>query len=291
MEKAAATRRPWRSWTVIALVLAALALAQACGQSGHRSTGPTTSAALQLKLRRVDAAQIPQGCTGSYDVTGPGVNIQDVPLPANGNISFQGQVGQTYMITVTLICPGGTFIGSVDITVPPGGATGEVVVIVSKVLGISCSPSTVSPGQQSVCTCDVQSAGGANITWSGVNATGPTANFSNQTPGTYTIACTINGVDTRSTTVTVQAPPPPPPPPAATGSVRVTNPRTACCDASATFSPPTIAPINNLRPGRSVLRNNVAPGSYTASGCSQTVPFQVQAGQTTNISIDGAGCG
>src|SRR5262245_8193992 len=230
MEQATATRRRWRSWTVIALVLATLALAQACGQSSHRSTGPSTSSALQLKLRRVDAAQIPQGCTGTYSVSGPGVSIPNAPLPANGNISFQGQVGQTYTITVTLNCGAqGTFNGSAEITVPPGGATGEVVVNISKVLGISCSPSTVAPGQTSVCTCSVQSGGGGNITWSGVNATGPTANFSNQTPGTYPIACTINGVDTGTTTVTVQAPPPPPPPPPATGSVRVTNPRTACC--------------------------------------------------------------
>src|SRR5262249_7363020 len=228
----------------------------------------------------------------TYSVSGPGVSIPNAPLPASGNISFQGQVGQTYTITVTLNCGSqGTFSGSVDLTVPPGGATGEVVVTISKVLGISCSPATVAPGQTSVCTCSVQSSGGGNITWSGVNATGSTANFSNQTPGTYPIACTINGVDTRSTTVTVQAPSPPPPPPPDTGSVRVTNPRTACCDAFATFSPATIAPITNLRPGRSAQRDNVAPGSYTASGCGQVVPFQVQAGQTTNISIDGEGCG
>src|SRR5262245_50763918 len=125
MDKERETRRPWRSWTVIALVLATLALAQACGQSGHRSTGPSTSSAFQLKLRRVDAAQIPQGCTGTYSVTGPGVNTQNAPLPANGSISFQGQVGQTYVITVTLNCGSqGTFSGSVDLTVPPGGATG-----------------------------------------------------------------------------------------------------------------------------------------------------------------------
>ena len=57
--------------------------------------------------------------------------------------------------------------------------------------------------------------GPSSITWTGVNSfSGATASFSNQNPGNYAVSCTINGIDTRSTTVTVRAPdvrrPPPP---------------------------------------------------------------------------------
>ena len=41
MEKARTMWTPRRSWTAIALVLVALALVQACGDSG-KSTGPTS---------------------------------------------------------------------------------------------------------------------------------------------------------------------------------------------------------------------------------------------------------
>jgi hypothetical protein len=225
METARTTWSPWRAWTAIALVLVTLALVQACGESS-KHTGPTSSASLQLKLRRAGGAELPAGCTGTYAVTGPGVNIQNAALPADGHISFQGQLGHEYTVTVNLNCPGvGALAGSVVITVPPGGTKGEVVINVSRVLGVACNPSTVGPGESSTCKCDVQTVNAASITWTGVNSTSATATFSNQNPGTYTVSCTINGIDTRSTTVTVKAPepPPPPPPPPATGSIQIFN--------------------------------------------------------------------
>ena len=91
MDKLRMTGSPWRSWTAIAFVLLTLAVIQACDSGRH--TGPSTTTALQLKLHRVGGAEIPAGCTGVYSVTGPGVNIQNAALPANGQISFQGQVG------------------------------------------------------------------------------------------------------------------------------------------------------------------------------------------------------
>ena len=218
METARTTWTPWRSWAAIALVLVTLALVQACGESG-RHTGPTTTSGLQLKIRRVGGAELPAGCTGTYSVTGPGVNTQNAALPADGRISFQGQLGQQYTISVQLSCPGlGALGGEASVTVPPGGTKTEIVINVSKVLGVACSPSTVGPGESSTCRCDVQSPGPSSITWTGVNSfSGATASFSNQNPGNYAVSCTINGIDTRSTTVTVkapEAPPPPPPPPA-----------------------------------------------------------------------------
>jgi hypothetical protein len=204
-----------RSWTVIALVLVGLALIQACGKSGS-STGPSANSALQLKLRRAGGALLP--CSGgTYVITAPGYPPLTGSFGQDGQINVQLTVGVTYTITVNAC----GLTGSTVITVPPGGATGEIVIVVSKVLGLSCSPSTVAPGETSTCTCNVQSPGPANITWTSVNATGSTAKFSNDNPGVYPITCTVNGVDTRSTTVTVEQPPAPPA--VTTGTIRVTN--------------------------------------------------------------------
>ena len=97
---------------------------------------------------------------------------------------------------------------------PPGGVTGEIVITVSKVLGLNCSPSTVASNQESTCTCNAQAAGTPSITWTGaVNPkTGKSVKFKESNPGTYQVTCTVNGVDTRSTSVTVQQPPEAPPP-------------------------------------------------------------------------------
>src|SRR5687767_8171350 len=127
------TRRPWRSWTVIALVLVGLALVQACGKSGS-STGPTASSALQLKLRRTGGAQLPAGCTGgTFAITAPGQPTITGNLGPDGQIAVQLTVGVTYTITVSINCPPlGLVTGSTTITVPPGGASGQIVINVSQ---------------------------------------------------------------------------------------------------------------------------------------------------------------
>ena len=49
--------------------------------------------------------------------------------------------------------------------------------------------------------------GPASIGWQGATPTGSnTANFVNNTPGTYPVTCTVNGVAVATTTVTVQGP-------------------------------------------------------------------------------------
>ena len=310
MDKARETRRPWRSWTAIALVLAALALAQACGQSGSR-TGPSTTspAALQLKLRRAGGAELPPGCGGgTYSVTGPGYTTQGT-FGSDGKITLQLNVGYEYTISITANCPPpvGSVSGSTTFLVPPGGTTATVVINVSKVVGLSCNPSTVDPGQTSTCTCDVQSVNGANITWTGVNATGPTANFSNQTPNTYTISCTINGIDTRSTTVTVKAPEPPPPvapPPPTTGTIRIFIDTLQLLQRRglAFFQGPSIFARVQAFPSTTTRQIEVGtsqtvsapPGAQTVegacnSGFTQTLrtkPAQVVAGQEVAVHFD-----
>ena len=46
----------------------------------------------------------------------PASPAQNAALAANGQISFQGQVGQTYTVTVTLSCGGQILTGSTQIT-------------------------------------------------------------------------------------------------------------------------------------------------------------------------------
>jgi hypothetical protein len=257
MNQAIQPRRPCQWWSALALVLLALALVQGCGKSGS-GTGPSSNSALQLKLRQTSGAQVPCG-GGTYVITAPGYPPLTGSFGQDGQINVQLTVGVTYTITVTAC----GLTGSTVITVPPGGATGEIVITVSKVLGLSCSPSTIAPGGTSTCTCNVQSPGPANITWTGVNASGPTASFSSNTPGTYPITCTINGVDTRSTTVTVKEPEPPPVPPVTptqptTGTIVIENDNDEV-RLRATFSggvPELI--VNPLASGS----RTVAPGTY-----------------------------
>jgi hypothetical protein len=280
METARTTWTPWRSWVAIALVLVTLALVQACGESG-RHTGPTTTSGLQLKIRRVGGAELPAGCTGTYSVTGPGVNTQNAALPADGHISFQGQLGQQYTISVQLSCPGlGALGGEASVTVPPGGTKTEIVINVSKVLGVACSPSTVGPGESSTCRCDVQSPGPSSITWTGVSSfSGATASFSNQNPGNYAVSCTINGIDTRSTTVTVKAPeatPPPPPPPPQATTIQIFNNeflqlRRKGLAEHQGGEPVFTRIVEIARSVRTIFRGHnvtipVAPGTYTVEG-------------------------
>src|SRR5262245_46430215 len=202
MDKARTTGSPWRYWTAIAFVLLTLAVIQACDSGKH--TGPSSSASLQLKLKRVGGAEIPAGCTGVYSVTGPGVNIQNAALPASGQISFQGQVGQSYVVSVTLSCAGQILTGSAEITLQPGDNSATIQLTVSKVLGVSCAPNPVDPGKDSICTCNIQSPVEPSFSWTGATPTsGNQARFNNNTPGSYTVTCSVNSVAAGSTTVTV----------------------------------------------------------------------------------------
>ena len=59
--------------------------------------------------------------------------------PPTATSPFQGQLGQQYTITVQLNCPGaGALAGDAVVTVPPGGTKAEIVINVSKVLGVAC---------------------------------------------------------------------------------------------------------------------------------------------------------
>lgn len=224
MEKAGTMRSLRRSWMAIALVLVTLGLLQACGDSG-KGTGPSSGLAVQLKLRRVSGAEVPANCGGIYSVSGSGVNINNKELPADGKISFQGTIGQTYSVSVQLTCGlaqgtrqglAETLSGSTQVTLVPGTNEATIVLQLSKVLGLSCQ-SPVAPGEVSKCICSVQSPGPASIGWQGATPTGSnTANFVNNTPGTYPVACTVNGVAVATTSVTVQAP-------EEGGTIRVTN--------------------------------------------------------------------
>jgi hypothetical protein len=299
MDKLRMTGRPWRSWTAIAFVLLTLAVIQAC-DSG-RNTGPTTNSALQLKLHRVGGAEIPAGCTGVYSVSGPGVNIQNAALPASGQISFQGQVGQTYTVTVTLSCGGQTLTGSAQITLQPGGNTATIELTVSKVTGVACSPNPVQPGQDSTCTCNVQSPGAPSITWTGATPTsGNQARFNNTTPGTYGVTCSVNGVANGSTSVTVGG----------DGAIQIFN------DTNLQLLKPKgtqqslqrrsfalllghffvhvkdVSSAVELSPGTSI-KVPVAPGSYVVeASCNASFdggaskPAQVSAGQTVGVHFD-----
>ena len=223
MDRVRTTGRPWRSWTAIAFVLLTLAVIQACDSGKH--TGPTSNSSLQLKLHRVGGAELPAGCTGVYSVTGPGVNIQNAALPASGQINFQGQVGQTYLVTVTLNCNGTILTGSAEITLQPGNNNATIELTASKVLGVACSPNPVDPGTDSNCTCSVQSPGVPSFSWTGATPTsGNQAKFNNNTPGSYVVTCSINGVAAGSTTVTVAA-----------NTISVTVENTGCCDIVVRF--------------------------------------------------------
>ena len=90
--------------------------------------------ALQLKLRRAGAAEVPANCGGVYSVSGPGVNINNKELPAEGRINFQGTIGQTYSVSVQLTCGvaqvtrqglAETLSGTAQITLQPGTRRGR----------------------------------------------------------------------------------------------------------------------------------------------------------------------
>jgi hypothetical protein len=205
-------------------VLATLALLQACGDSS-KGTGPSSGSAVQLKLRRVSGAELPANCNGVYSVSGPGVNIVNKALPESGRISFQGTLGQTYVVSVQLTCGIAqvtrlsipeTLSGSTSITLGPGTNEATITLQVSKVLGLNCA-SPVAPGQTSQCTCSVQSPGPASIGWQGATPSGSnTANFVNNTPGSYPVTCTVNGVAVATTSVVVRSP-------ETSGTIRVQN--------------------------------------------------------------------
>jgi hypothetical protein len=268
---------------VVAGVLVALVLAQACSDSSN-PTGPTKSTSVALKVHR---AQIPGGCTGSLVVDGPNNFHLEVPIPPSGEVSFQAPIGVPLTLTVILDCGAqGTFTGSTSFTAAPGNNQAAVTVVATSA-GVSCSPGTVEPGQPSSCVCAIKSPGPPTVTWAGSVSptTGVSTTFRNSTPGTYTVTCTVNNAASASTSVTVRA---------EQGDLRVRNSAgSGCtfCTVDVTFSPSGIAPISNLNGGQTVQRNNVPPGDYVASGCFGTVPFQIRAGQTTSINVDGANCG
>ena len=289
MDKARTTGKPWRSWAAIAFVLLALAVIQACDSGKH--TGPTSNSSLQLKLRRVGGAELPTGCTGVYSVSGPGVNIQNAALPASGEIAFQGQVGQTYHVTVTLNCNGTILTGTADVTLQRGDNSATIQLTVSKVLGVACSPNPVDPGKDSICTCSVQSPGVPSLGWTGATpTTGNQAKFNNNNPGSYTVTCSINGVAAGSTTVTVASP---------QGVIKVVN--TGCCDF---FAKAFVQPANTQVGGELSLTDSsstslsVPPGNYIVRiSCSSggglfgdQGPLAVTAGNTTIFSFPGP-CG
>jgi hypothetical protein len=297
------TNYRWRWWTAAAFVLAVLVLAQACGQSS-RGTGPTQTTSLQLKVRR--AAEVPAGCTATYSVSGPGVNIVNAPLPANGNIAFQGQVGGTYTITVTLTCGDQTFTGTGTVTVQPGLNQETIEIVVTKAGPLVCSPNPVDPGQSSTCTCGIQSLPNATITWTGpvTPKSGKTTTFSSPTPGTYTVTCSVGTVSAQ-TSVTVNEPPPPPPPPVVviqTGTIHVTN--TGCCtfyakifvqpadtQVGGTLTVSSTPAIAQVPAGSYIVRVSCYPDPYFSESASSG-PSPVTPGGTTVFSFNGSSlCG
>jgi hypothetical protein len=216
-----AAGRGRRLWLLLALVMTALVLAQACGKSG-RSTGPTQSTSLQLKLRRV-GAQIPSGCNATFTAVSTNPPTSHSGSVQNGTITFQGLVGVTYVITVFLDCgPQGSYQGSAEITIQPGLNTAEIVIVASQA-GISCDKSQAQPNEGVGCHCTAQSASpDPSVSWTGSVSpkSGADVTFSNGSPGTYTVTCTVNNVASASTNITVTEPPPAPP---QTGTVVVFN--------------------------------------------------------------------
>jgi hypothetical protein len=225
MEKAGKTRAPWRSWTILALVLAALALAQACSDSGNRTSTPTKSTAVSLKVRKV--AQVPPGCTGTLIIDGPNNFHLEANIPANGQVSVQVPIGVPLTFTVVLNCANGTFTGTTTLTAGPGNNEASVTVTATSA-GVSCNPSTADPGENVTCVCNVSTPSPtATVTWQGATPTGPTtARFSRDNPGTFTVTCTVNNSVSASTNVTVV--PVTVVPPVQNGTIQVTNTAVDC---------------------------------------------------------------
>ena len=302
MDSVRTTGRPWRSWAAIAFVLLALAVIQACDSGKH--TGPTSNSSLQLKLRRVGGAEIPAGCTGVYSVTGPGVNIQNAALPASGQINFQGQIGQTYVVTVTLNCNGTVLTGSAEITLQPGDNSAIIQLTVSQVLSVTCNPGSVKPNDVSTCTCHAQSPGAATYSWSGdgvAASSSSTTTFSSGSPGNHTVTCTVNGVASGHGTVNVVS---------GDGTIQIFNdtvilglkPKgTALSLQRRSFAQGfgsffvrvrNVTGAIDLDPGKSTTVN-VAPGPYQVdASCNNgfdggsTKPAQVSADQTVGVHFD-----
>jgi hypothetical protein len=324
MDKAR-TGRPWRSWTAIAFVLLTLALIQACDSGKH--TGPSTNSSVQLRLKQASGAELPAGCTGTYSVSGPDVNIQNAALPANGQISFQGQIGQTYTISVSVTCgqalrvklaPGGPQTGSITLRLGAGNNEATIVLAFTQVSSVTCSPNPVDPGKDSICTCNFQSASVPTISWSGANpkADPRQATFNSTVPGGHDVSCSVNGIGIGTTTVNVNnpsaptpspppAPPPPPPPPPPpslpNGFVQVVN--TSCCTL---YAKVFVQPADTQVGGELAVTQTspgslpVPPGNYIVRiACSSggtlfapQGPLAVISGNTTVFSYSGSStCG
>src|SRR5262245_18185560 len=216
MDNVRETRRPWRSWTVIALVLATLALAQACGDSGHRTTGPTKTTPVALKVNR---AQLPAGCTGTLIVDGPNGFHLEVAIPPSGQVTISLPIGQTVTLTASIICNAQTSSDSTTRTPGPGNNEATLTVVATTA-GIAC-PSQIKIGDTANCTCTIQSPTTPVVTWVGATPTGAkTASFTGTVAGQHDVTCVVNGGASATTKVTVQSPTPAAPP---VGSITVHN--------------------------------------------------------------------
>ena len=206
MEKAGKTRAPWRSWTILALVLMVLALAQACSDSSsNRTSGPTKSTGMSLKIRR--AAQVPAGCTGKLVIDGPNNFHAEVNIPSSGQVSVSNlPVGVPLTLTAILTCGGQTATGNTQLTLVEGNNAVSLTVVLTKA-GISCAPKEGPNGTNFNCVCTIQSPTPPVVTWQGATPTGPTTAKFTATdatpPGAHTVTCTVNNVASASTKVKV----------------------------------------------------------------------------------------
>jgi hypothetical protein len=231
MEKAGKTRAPWRSWTIAALTLMVLALAQACSDSGNRPSTPTTtkSSAVALKIKR--APLVPAGCSGTLAVDGPNGFHTEAAIAPSGSVTLTGlPTGVPLTFTVFVTCSGQTASGSTTVTLGPGINNVSIPVVLTKA-GISCNPSTIAQGGESTsCTCTIQVPDPSSFTvdWQGATPTGPTtAKFTTDNAtslGSHTVTCTVNNVASASTNVTVVAAPVP----VSNGTIQVENTTVDC---------------------------------------------------------------
>jgi hypothetical protein len=303
MDRIRVTGRPWRSWTAIAFVLLTLAAIQACDSGKH--TGPTTNSSVQLRLKQASGAELQAGCIGVYSVTGPGVNIQNAALPASGQITFQGQIGQTYQISVSVTCgqalrvklaQGGTQTGTGQITLGAGNNELTITLTFTQVSGVSCVPNPVDSGKDSICTCQFQSAGAPTVTWSSnvvpINST--QARFNGT--ATQDVTCSVNGVANGKTTVVVGG---------GSGSIQIFNDvpplqqqRRGFASHLNEFFPSIFARVDGsggaqVDPGHSITVS-ASPGSHQVdASCNsgfdgfETQQVQVNSGQTSQVHFDG----
>lgn len=211
----------WRSWQWATRLLLVVALAQACGGDGSKSTGPSGGTEITLALKGVEASQLAQGCTGTLTASRPGFAPRSARIPPDGRVTLSLTPGE-WTFTVEIVCQkaGGpqTFTSSVNGTVGGGGLTlnfPPVAVNSPPSASANCSPSFVNPGVPSSCSCSFSDADPGDVvsaSWGASGgtvspATGPSTEFSSGSPGTFDVTCTVRdnrgGVRSASSTVTV----------------------------------------------------------------------------------------